>query len=385
MQISDILEKLQSNHNLRTLTSLRREGLYVFHENHKMLNFAGNDYLNLADDTNLKQEFLSHIHSHNFFFSSSSSRSLSGNFEIYNMLESFLANFFTNKECLLFNSGYHLNVSCISALSNLPNTLFLADKLIHASMIDGLLCGNARFKRFAHNDMEELENLLESYANDYERIIILTEALFSMDGDFAHIKQIVKLKQSYQNVFLYVDEAHSVGAIGVDGLGLLKDMGIDYEIDFIIFTFGKAIASVGACVLCANEYKDFFINKARGLIYSTALPPINIAFSAFILSKILSFQKKRENLKKISHLFKSCLLSRGIESLGEAHIVSLIIGDNEKAIQFAKGLMERGFYAPAIREPSVPKGKERIRFSLNSDLKKEQILDLQKAILESIK
>ena len=367
MQVEKILQTLENEANLRTLTPLKHEGNFVFKQGKKLLNLAGNDYLALATNSALKKEFLESVREEDLYFSSSSSRSLSGNFEIYEKLENTLKNKL-QKEVLLFNSGYQLNSSCIAALASVPHTLFLADRLIHASMIDGLR--GANFLRFRHNDMEHLQILLEKNHAKYENIIILSEALFSMDGDLAKLQELVELKKKYKNVLLYIDEAHSVGCFG-GGFGLVKEL--ELEVDFLIFTFGKALASMGACMITSKQFKDFFINKARALIYSTALPPINVAFSLFIFEKIASFEKQRIKLKALSEYFKKILRAKELEFLGDYYIISLILKENQKALEVALKLEENGIFAPAIKTPTVPKNSARIRFSLHANLSEREL------------
>ncbi len=374
MTLQTILSNLKQNSNFRTLTSLKHEGIFVFKQEQKLLNLAGNDYLNLASSKELKTEFLNSLDAKHCYFSSSSSRSLSGNFEIYEEFENYLKKSFKNKEILHFNSGFTLNFSCIASLASLGKVLFLADKLIHASMIDGLK--GAKFLRFKHNDIQGLERLLEKYHKEYELIIILSEALFSMDGDFADIKSLVRLKKSYSNVLLYIDEAHSVGCFDESGLGFVRTLGLQEEVDFLVFTFGKALASSGACMITSKDFKDFFINKARALIYSTALAPINVAWSLFIFKKLENFNEKRRNLAKISAFFLDNLKQKNCEVLGEAHIISLILRTNENALNFAQKLEKNGFFAPAIKEPSVARNTARIRFSLHSDLEQESLMKI---------
>ncbi|KAA6226478.1 MULTISPECIES: aminotransferase class I/II-fold pyridoxal phosphate-dependent enzyme [unclassified Campylobacter] len=375
MQISKILQDLKDNANFRELTPLKKYDKFVFKSGKKLLNLASNDYLNLSSLQNLKNEFLISIKKDDLYFSSTSSRSLSGNFSIFSELESFISTFFESKSCLHFNSGYHLNISCVSALASLKNTLFLADRQIHASMIDGLKLGRANFRRFKHNDLKDLESLVQKYHKEYENIIILSEALFSMDGDFCDLESLVRIKKSYKNILLYIDEAHSVGCFG-NGMGRIKALKLEKEIDFIIFTFGKALSSMGACMICNNNFKDFFINKARAFIYSTALPPINVAWSLFIFKKLAFFEDRRQNLMQISSFFKDKLLEKNLNVLGDAYIISLILSSNEKALESSLKLVKAGFFAPAIKEPSVAKNSARIRFSLHSDLNKEEIKNL---------
>lgn len=373
MPVEKILQDLKNDHNLRSLPHLKHEGKFVYKEGKRLLNLASNDYLALSYDKELKQEFLSTLKDENLFFSSSSSRSLSGNFEIYEELEDYLKADFKDKEILHFNSGYHLNLSCIAALSSLDKTLFLADKFIHASMIDGLRLNGANFFRYKHNDLDRLVSLIQKHYEKYENIIILSEALFSMDGDFSDLKALVELKKTYPKIKLYIDEAHSVGCFDKKGLGFAKSLGLENEIDFLVFTFGKAVASMGACMICAKKYKDFFINKARAFIYSTALPPINVAFTLFIFKNMTKFQNKRENLYHLSQNFKNKLQEKKYQILGDCYIISLILGDNKKALEIAQILEKSGLFAPAIKEPTVPKNTARIRFSLHAGLNQNDL------------
>ncbi|AXP09539.1 pyridoxal phosphate-dependent aminotransferase family protein [Campylobacter hepaticus] len=368
MNLEIILQNLHKNYNIRTLTPLKHEGKFIYKENKKLLNLASNDYLNLATCKELKHEFLNTLEEDHFFFSSSSSRSLSGNFTIYQNFENFLKSKFKEKEVLHFNSGYHLNISCIAALASIPNTLFLADKFIHASMIDGLKLGKANFFRFHHNNIDNLEKLIKKHYNQYENIIILTEALFSMDGDFSNLKALCDLKKHYKKIKLYIDEAHSVGCFDSEGLGLVKRLNLENEVDFLIFTFGKALASMGACIISHKKYKSFFINKARAFIYSTALPPINVAWTQFIFKKMPIFEEKRKKLQDLSVFFKTKLQEKNYQILGDAYIISLLLIENQKALKIANMFETEGIFAPAIKEPTVPKNTARIRFSLHTGL-----------------
>lgn len=367
--MQDILQKLKDENNYRFLRKLKHLDKYVLYDDQKLLNLAGNDYLNLANDKKLKQEFLANLKDENLYFSSSSSRSLSGNFEIFEEFEEFLEKKF-NKKILHFNSGYSLNTSCLQALGLLKNTLFLADRLVHASIIDGLRLSGAKFIRFKHNDIKHLQILVQKYHKEFENIIIISEALFSMDGDFAPIKEFVSLKKEYKNIKIYIDEAHSVGCFGDDGLGYVKSLGLEKDIDFLVFTFGKAIASMGACII--SDEKDFFINKARAFIYSTAIAPINVAWTLYVFKNLHKFNEKRKKLSNIALNFKN-LLSQKCEVLGDAYIISLLLKQNDLAYEFYKKLLKNGIFAPAIKEPTVPKNTARIRFSLHSDLNENDI------------
>ncbi|TNG91741.1 8-amino-7-oxononanoate synthase, partial [Testudinibacter aquarius] len=266
------LAQLQQQGRYRTLPDIRHEGKWIWHDERKMLNFSSNDYLGLAANQRLKQQFLAQTDWQQASFTSSSSRLLTGNFPIYAELESVMASQFQREACLLFNSGYHANIGILPALAD-KQTLILADKLVHASLIDGIRLSAADYQRYRHNDYTHLQQLLEKNSKSYQRIIIVTESVFSMDGDMADLRQLVALKQRYRNVMLYVDEAHALGVFGQNGLGLAENCACIGQIDFLVGTFGKALAAMGAYVVCDQVIKDYLINKMRPLIFSTALSP----------------------------------------------------------------------------------------------------------------
>ncbi|AQW84201.1 8-amino-7-oxononanoate synthase [Campylobacter pinnipediorum subsp. pinnipediorum] len=385
IEIDNILEELKSNFQKRELQNIKTNGLHIIKNKNKLLNLASNDYLGIASTQMFDDKFMKSILNKPLKFSASSSRSLNGNHNEFEKLEQYLQNSYqNNKQALLFNSGYHLNVGVIAALSGIKNILFLIDRQAHASMYDGLKQGGASFKRYRHNDLKHLEELIQKNQNEFKYIIVLTEALFSMDGDFADITSLVNLKQKYENILLYIDEAHSVGACGENGLGLVKASGFAKEVDFVVYTFGKALASVGAALLCEQNFKEFFVNKARSLIYSTALPQINVAYTNFIFKKIEGMDAQRKELTKLSFDFKSALASNKINAIGDAHIISIITKSSEMATKLAKNLEQNGYYAPAIRPPTVAPNSSRIRISLNSLIKLQDLNKLIEVVCDEI-
>lgn len=375
MQATKILQALKDDNNLRTLQDIQHDGIYIIKDNKRMLNLSSNDYLGIAADRGLREEFFDTIDKESLLLGSTSSRSLSGNYRIFTQLEDYIAAQFSNKSCLLFNSGYHLNISCMQALSEFSNVLFVVDKFVHASIIDGLRLGGKRFMRYAHNDMQSLASILEKTHNQYESIIIVSEGLFSMDGDLAQLDSLCAFKQQYSNVMLYLDEAHSVGVFGENGLGLAS-LGYENSIDFLVYTFGKAIGSFGACMICSPHLKDFFINKARGFIYSTAIAPINVAWNLFVFQKLKSMQNRRKHLLNLSELLRKECAKYNIRLMGEAQILSLIAHTNENALLLADKLSHKGFFAPAIKTPSVPPNTARLRISLTSNMQEEMMIEL---------
>lgn len=295
---SSQLEQLSRQGNLRSLPAVDAQGLSIVRDGNTMLNFSSNDYLGLADDTNLKEEFLQSLNPRDVRFSSTSSRLLTGNFPVYARLEKRLAELYKAETSLVFNSGYHANSGILPAVTD-NRSLILADKLVHASIVDGIGLSKARCIRYRHNDYEQLERLVSESASQYEAVFIVTESIFSMDGDESDLPCLVALKKHYPNIYLYVDEAHAFGVRGQCGLGCAEEQDVIKEIDFLVGTFGKAAASVGAFVICSDEMKRYLVNKMRTLIFTTALPPVNLEWTLFIIDKIVDMQSRREHLEAI--------------------------------------------------------------------------------------
>ncbi|MGE8564635.1 MAG: 8-amino-7-oxononanoate synthase, partial [Acinetobacter bohemicus] len=264
------LEQLKQQGNLRQFTSNIQHGRTIQINGQSMLNLSSNDYLGLASDLHLREQFFDQTPNDLRVMSSSSSRLLTGNFPEYEQLEASLSQVFYGRSALLFNSGYHMNIGILPALSD-ARTLILADKLIHASMIDGIRLSSAKYVRYRHNDLNHLSQLLQKYHADesFDRIIVVTESIFSMDGDETDLAELVRIKQQFSKVMLYVDEAHAIGVRGEQGLGCAQQYGVINEIDFLVGTFGKALASVGGYLICHAIIRDYLINSMRPLIFST--------------------------------------------------------------------------------------------------------------------
>lgn len=378
-QMQQELQALKERSNLRALPALTHEGRDVIAGGRRMLNLSSNDYLGLASDRKLREEFLQGLTADSFLPTSSSSRLLTGNFTIYEELEQTLARLFGTEAALVFNSGYHANTGILPAVSD-AQTLILADKLVHASLIDGIRLSAARCIRYRHNDMKQLERLLTENHAAYRQVIVVTESIFSMDGDVADLKELVRLKQAYDNVLLYVDEAHAFGARGEQGLGYAEETECIREIDFLVGTFGKAAASAGAYIACRSTIREYLANRMRTFIFTTALPPVNIAWSLFIVRRLAGFRKRRIHLKNISNILRNALMERGYTCPSESYIVPMIVGASSDTILKAEELQRHGFYALPVRPPTVPEGTSRIRFSLTADITEEEIKELIKYI-----
>ena len=373
------LQQLASTGNLRSLPQINHQGMEVTVKGMYMLNLSSNDYLGLACREDYREEFLSSINKDTFQPTSSSSRLLTGNFSAYDKLEQQMAQLFEAESALIFNSGYHANVGILPAVCN-AQTLILADKLVHASLIDGIRLSSAKCIRFRHNNYEQLERLLAEHCDSFEQIIIVTESIFSMDGDEADLKELVRLKNKYTNVLLYVDEAHAFGVRGNKGLGVAEEMDCIQDIDFLVGTFGKALASAGAYIVCKKIVREYLINKMRTLIFTTALPPITLSWTSFLLERLPHLKKERKHLYQISSLLKEALIAKGYNCPTDSHIIPMIIGESKLAIITAELLQRKGFYALPVRPPTVPEGTSRIRFSLTAALSQNDIEQLIEVI-----
>ncbi|MDR2680918.1 MAG: 8-amino-7-oxononanoate synthase [Tannerella sp.] len=366
------LTQLEEKSNLRTLPEIVHRGRDVIRQGRQMLNLSSNDYLGLASELALRKAFLERLTPECFLPSSSSSRLLTGNFTANGELEELLCRLYKAESSLVFNSGYHMNTGILPAVSN-SKTLILADKLVHASLIDGIRLSPAKFLRYRHNDCEHLESLLCRNHADYERMIVVTESIFSMDGDEADLRRLVMLKKSYPNVMLYVDEAHAVGVRGEKGLGCAGEQGCIDGIDFLTGTFGKALASVGGYILCRRVIRDCLINKMRTLIFTTALPPVNLMWTRFVLERLEGFNDRRDYLKKISLYLKGQLAAKGYECPSTSHIIPVMTGDSRKAISKAEDMQRKGFYLLPVRPPTVLEGTSRIRISLTASVRTDEV------------
>ncbi|AQV15545.1 8-amino-7-oxononanoate synthase [Acinetobacter pittii] len=371
------LDELKQQGNFRQFTQNVQHGRFITIQNKTMLNLASNDYLGLAADINLRQEFLDSFPIERSYFSSSSSRLLTGNFEEYEQLENSLSQAFSGRAALLFNSGYHMNIGILPAVAD-SKTLILADKLVHASMIDGIRLSGAQYVRYRHNDLQHLEQLLQKYHDDdkIERIIVVTESIFSMDGDETDLAALVQLKKRFAKTMLYVDEAHSIGVRGQQGLGCAEQYNVIQEIDFLVGTLGKALAAVGGYIICDQIIKDYLINKMRPLIFSTAQPPIVMAWANFIFQKVLLAQSQREHLKNISQYLQQAVVQKGYDSPSTSHIIPVIVGESQAAINKAMQVQASGFYAMPVRPPTVPKNSSRLRISLTSMVQQHELEEL---------
>lgn len=379
------LEKLTESGRLRELKPLcGRNGCRTLYKGREMLNLTSNDYLGIAGNTELHKKFYSDQTAQNLLdnygLGSASSRLLTGDSENSHQLEETLQNAYQKEACLLFNSGYHANIGILPALFG-KNDLILSDKLNHASIMDGMRLSNGEYKRYRHGDYQHLRDLLKKYRPCFKKVVIVSESVFSMDGDVADLAVLVDIKNEF-DCMLYIDEAHSIGVYGQHGLGMAEDQDQINNIDFLVGTFGKALASVGAFVLCSELVKQYLVNHSRSLIFTTALPPVVLHWNHFIFKKSLSFGKERIALKELSENLRRDLRSHQLVTDGTTNIVPVMLGKDSLAVALAMKMQEKGFLIFPVRPPSVPEGTARFRLSLTANMNWVEIKDIARHIAE---
>ena len=358
------LKKLVEKDNFRQVHNIeQKHGKFLSINGKELLNFSSNDYLNLSTDKNLINEFIEKYKGSNeFIFSSTSSRLLTGTSSSYKKLEANLAKLFNKEACLLFNTGYQCNLGVVSSLVNRDDVIF-SDKLNHASIIDGMKLSGTDFYRYRHFNYENLEELLIKHRNNYKKAIIISESVFSMDGDIADIKKLVELKKKY-NCLLMIDEAHAFGIFGDNLAGISDQENLLDEVDIITATLGKSLAGMGAFCISNQTIINYLINKANSFIFSTALPSINIMWSNFLIEE--HFELIKEKAEKLKALINEA--HKLLDDSGTTQIVPIIIGANDKTIKLAEQLQSKGFYILPVRPPTVPVNTSRLRLSLTADI-----------------
>jgi len=377
------LEILRQKGQYRSLNTIsHRDPTEADFNGKRCLNLSSNDYLGLGAKRQLLQDFLVSRAQRDLLdelgFSSSSSRLLTGNTPAYEALEDELCRMYGTEAACVFNSGYHANIGIISALSG-RHDLVLSDKLNHASIVDGLKLADADFLRYRHLDYDHLEQLLKKHRETSRRIFILSESVFSMDGDVADLRRLVELKQQY-DAFLIIDEAHALGVFGDTGCGVCEALGLMSEIDVIVGTFGKALASIGAFAVSRGVIKEYLVNTMRSLIFTTALPPAILRWNCMILQKVKGMQTARRHLLQLSSQLRHGLEEQHLRTDGASQIVPVLIGPNQPTVSLSESLRARGFLIFAIRPPTVPPNTARLRISLNSEMSWEQIKEIPEII-----
>lgn len=334
-----------------------------------LIDFSSNDYLGFARSEKLKEK-VHQLETSNIQNGSTGSRLLTGNSELAEELETFIANYHNAEAALLFNSGYDANLGLFSALGRKGDTI-LYDELIHASVHDGMRLSKAECRSFAHNNIVQLEELLNKIPGP---IFVAVESVYSMDGDFAPLKELSALCKKY-NVNLIVDEAHATGIFGETGKGRVCELGLENDVFARLITYGKAMGSHGAAMIGSELLKQYLMNFARSFVYTTAIPQHSLYTIKAAYELLPESADGIEKLKSNIEYFKSKLNSTAGISVRESSspIQSIIIPGNENVRSVAGQLQQKGFDVRPLVSPTVPKGEERIRICIHAFNTKEEI------------
>jgi len=369
--IQQELNKIKEQNLFRELRTLEsKQDTWIVINGKKVLNLCSNNYLGLAFHPALKQKSIQTIKK--FGCSSGASRLISGNNMLYCELEKKISEFKKTSSAVIFNSGYTANIGVISSLMDEKSIIF-SDKLNHASIIDGILLSRAKFVRYPHKDINFLEKEIIKYKNINKKLII-TDTVFSMDGDIAPLPDLVRISKKY-NCLLMIDEAHATGILGKNGRGAVEYFNLNPEdITVHMGTFSKAMGSFGAYVCGSKDLIDFIINKARSLIYTTALPPSILASNIASIEVIQEYPKLRENLWDNVNFLKSSLLEMKFNILdSQTHIIPIFTKETDITMKFSNLLFEEGIFLAGIRPPTVPNNQARLRLSLMATHKKHDL------------
>ncbi len=358
------LEGLEDQHLRRRLQVIDEvlPGGKVKIGDRELLNLSSNDYLGLAGDARLIKA--SQEAAARWGAGSTASRLIVGTLALHQQVEEEVAAFKTTQQAVLFNTGYMANVGVIAALMG-KGDVILSDRLNHASIIDGMRLSEAQFYRYPHRDLNRLETLLKKHAG-VRRVLIVTDSVFSVDGDVAPLRELAALKERYGG-WLMIDEAHATGVFGAKGAGLAEAMGLTDGIDIHMGTFSKALGSFGAYVAGTASLIELLHNRARSFMYSTALPPAVLGAMQAALAIVRQEPARRAYLLEQARRFRLRLQEAGFDTLdSETQIIPVLVGDNLRTLEFASRLGQAGLMAVAIRPPTVPPGGARLRVSLSA-------------------
>lgn len=374
------LQKREENNSLRTLASPKN-----------VIDFSSNDYIGFSQseeifnathqfllDNNIKQN------------GATGSRLLSGNHDVYKITEDFIAHFHQSEAALIFNSGYDANVGFFSAVPQ-RNDIILYDELCHASIRDGIQMSNAKSYKFLHNDFEDLEKLIvkfqpKTYSLQPTNIFIITETVFSMDGNAPNLEELTILAEKY-NCCLVLDEAHALGVLGDKGAGLTQSLDLQNKVFARIMTFGKGLGCHGAAILGSEELKSYLVNFARSFIYTTALSPHSVATILMAYHKLEKEQEALQKLKNNIIYFNQQKMLLGLKPLfvySKSAIQCAIVSGNQNVKAIASQLQEKGFDVKPILSPTVPEGQERLRFCLHSYNTEKEISEVLQLLTQLI-
>lgn len=362
--IAPVLERLRAEDRERTLHALPAPGGKFLMDGREYLSFSSNDYLNLARDPRVLEGAAEALRRHGA--GAGASRLVTGTLDCHAELEAALASFQESPAALVFGSGCLANVGVLTSTVGRGDFVF-ADRLVHATILDGAALSRAKLHRFPHNDVDTLEGLLKRAAAGRRagaRFLLVTESVFSMDGDRAPLWELCDLARRYEAMLL-IDEAHALGVFGPSGRGLSHEQGLMGQINARTATLSKALGSYGGFVACSEELKALLVNRARSFIYSTGLPPASAGAALAALGIIQAEPQLGATLLGRAERFRRRLRELGLNVMAsESQIIPLLIGENAKALSLSARLKAKGILATAIREPTVPRGTARLRLSV---------------------
>lgn len=369
------LDQLAQDHLLRSLTPIESplKNLRIIRDGKELWNFASNDYLGLSTHSEITQTFIEGIQIYGA--GAAASRLITGTYLAHTQLEEILASAKHTEAALTFTSGYATALSTLPVIAGKGDFIIL-DRLAHASLIDAARTSEATLRVFPHNDLGKLAETLSSLQQKHPEAkrLVVTESVFSMDGDLCPLMEILNLCETYQAMLL-LDEAHAIGVIGPSGMGLAEQLGVQNRIDFQMGTLSKAVGLSGGYLAASRDWIDLIINRARPFIYTTAPPPAlaHAACAAIQLIRSEPGAALRESL------FQNIQLLRPDHP---STILPIILGESEAALHMAAKLQENGYHIPAIRFPTVPKNTARLRITLSANHPTEVVESLSNQLLE---
>jgi len=380
-----------SERKMSTLGSRIRQELEVLSKRSELrtldlpggINLCSNDYLGLAGHLRLKLALIDAV-ARAERVGGTGSRLLSGNHRVWEKLEAEFADFAGTSAALYFGSGYAANVGLLSAILKPGDTVF-SDSLNHASLIDGIRLSRANRYIYPHGDVDALERGLREMRAASGAKVIVTESVFSMEGDIAPLDKLVQLARDY-GAELMVDEAHATGVWGPQGRGIVAERGYESQVLAVVHTCGKALASAGGFVCSSRDLKDYLLNRSRTFIYSTALPPYFAGQIHEALELARRANSERDRLSTVAGALRESFAATKIDcGRSMTQIVPIVLGSNEAALHVAARLEESGFAVRAIRPPTVPEGTARLRLSLTSAISLEEIRRLVGVVVKEVR
>jgi len=369
--LQDNIQDLKDQGVYRQLPVLEGEnGAEIVLNGKRVINLSSNNYLGFANHPKLKEAAVKAVEKYGV--GAGAVRTIVGNMDIHEELEVLLAEFKREEAAMVFQSGFNCNAGVIQAITG-KGDLIISDELNHASIIDGVKLSKADKAIFKHSDMADLRRVLEERRKDYNNVLIITDGVFSMDGDLAKLPEIVELAEAF-DALTYVDDAHGSGVLGECGRGTVDHFGLHGRVDFCIGTLSKGIGVIGGYCAGKQVMKEWLSHRGRPILFSTALPPAAVMPIMEALKLLMSTSEYTDRLWSNAKFFKEKLGKLGFDTgASETPITPVIIGDEAKTMEFSRKLLEKGVYVSAIVFPTVPKGTGRVRCMVTAGHSEEQL------------